>query len=101
MDQFENYETYLNKDLMQDALIKNIELVGEYVYRMTNDIKNSFPEISWGKVEKMRYLLIHQYHDVHLKTVWDTALYHIPEFEKELNRVERWIDAQKKTGFSR
>ncbi|MCY3998701.1 MAG: DUF86 domain-containing protein [Flavobacteriaceae bacterium] len=66
---------------------------------MTNDVKNSFPEIPWGKIEKMRHLLVHQYRDVHLKTVWDIALYHIPEFEKELNRVERWIDAQKKTGF--
>ncbi len=52
MDQFENYETYLNKDLMQDTLIKNIELVGEYVYRMTNEVKNSFLEIPWGKIEK-------------------------------------------------
>lgn len=60
--------------------------MGEYVYRMTNDVKNSFPKIPWGKIEKMRHLLVHQYHDVHLKTVWDIAL--SPIFTYLINRSD-------------
>ncbi|MCY4162559.1 MAG: hypothetical protein OXE77_11940 [Flavobacteriaceae bacterium] len=40
-----DYDVLLEDWMTQDALIKNIELIGEYVYKMTDEVKHAFPKI--------------------------------------------------------
>ncbi|MCY4161563.1 MAG: DUF86 domain-containing protein [Flavobacteriaceae bacterium] len=62
---------------------------------MTNEVKHAFPEIPWGKIEKMRHRLVHECHDADLELVWNTATDSVPEFEKSLDAIATFIKAKK------
>lgn len=56
--------------LLQDAAIRNFEIVGEAVKRVSEEIKAAHPEIPWADLAGFRDVLIHQYFRVDLEIVW-------------------------------
>jgi uncharacterized protein with HEPN domain len=56
--------------LLQDAAIRNFEIVGEAVKRVSADLQAAHPEIPWADLAGLRDVLIHQYFRVDLEIVW-------------------------------
>jgi uncharacterized protein with HEPN domain len=56
--------------LIQDAVIRQLEIIGEAVKRVSNTLRNSYPEIPRQDVAGMRDKLNHGYFGVDLETVW-------------------------------
>ena len=59
--------------VIQDALIRELEIVGEAAGRVTSDLARSHPEIPWKEITGLRHKLIHDYFTVDLGIVWKTA----------------------------
>jgi uncharacterized protein with HEPN domain len=59
--------------LLQDGVIRQIEIVGEAVRHISKDIRRTYPEIPWQDVAGMRDKLIHDYFGVDIEKVWLTA----------------------------
>ncbi|MCK5175211.1 MAG: DUF86 domain-containing protein [Planctomycetes bacterium] len=55
----------------QDAVIRNLEIIGEAARNLPDEIKNSASEIQWHKIIALRNLLIHEYFGVNTKILWD------------------------------
>src|SRR5579883_2783867 len=79
----ERIKTYLagvdkarfDSDLMlQDAVIRNLEVIGEAVKLLSDEIKNKRTEIPWQSIARMRDKLIHRYFSVDVDIVWQTAI---------------------------
>lgn len=68
-----NFEAFLKNKMLQFAVIKNLEIIGEASYKLTNDFRNNHPEIEWKKIISMRHILVHGYYDTDEKIVWDTT----------------------------
>jgi len=61
----------LNSDGMcYYAVVKNIEIIGEAAYMLTNEFKDEHPEIPWRYIVKMRHVLVHGYYQINPKEVW-------------------------------
>jgi uncharacterized protein with HEPN domain len=63
-------EAFLGEWLLQDAAIRNFEIVGEAVKRVSQELQAEHPEIPWADLAGFRDVIIHQYFRVDLEIVW-------------------------------
>ena len=80
-------EAFKKNDLVQDGVIRQIEIIGEAVKRLSNDIKSQSPDVPWQDIAGMRDKLIHDYFGVDIDTVWLTVQKDIPFFKREIKRI--------------
>ena len=72
IDKIQNYtdkinkDEFLNKPIIQDAVIRNLEIIGEATKHLTQEFRSKYPEIEWKKIAGMRDKLIHDYIGVDL-----------------------------------
>ena len=87
------YENFVGDDKSVFATVRAIEVIGEAVKNIPEDVKKEYPEIPWRDMAGMRDKLVHEYFGVDLKRVWKTVKEEIPPlkplFEKMLNDLER------------
>ena len=55
----------------QDAVIKNLEVIGEAARNLPEDIGAAAPEIDWRKITGLRNILIHEYFGISIPIIWD------------------------------
>lgn len=65
------YQNFLENELIQDAMIRNLEIIGEAVKNIPDNIKLNFSEIEWKKISGLRDILIHAYFGIDLELLWD------------------------------
>lgn len=70
----------------QDAVIRNLEIIGEATKNISEDLRVNYPAIPWRGMAGLRDRLIHHYFGVNLDIVWNIAI-------NELNDVALLIDA--------
>jgi uncharacterized protein with HEPN domain len=63
-------DAFLADWLLHDAAIRNFEIVGEAVKRVSTELQAAHPEIPWADLAGFRDVLIHQYFRVDLEIVW-------------------------------
>ena len=59
--------------MTQDAVVRQLEIIGEATKRISKDLRNLNPHVPWPDMAGMRDILIHDYIDVDLDIVWKTA----------------------------
>lgn len=68
------------------AVMKNVEIIGEAAFMLTNDFKKTHSETPWVVVQGMRHVLVHDYANVMAETLYDTAINNIPELKQQVER---------------
>lgn len=71
--------------LIQDAVVRNIEIIGEASKRISQEFKQKHAEIPWKDITGMRDNLIHDYINVDCDEVWKTVTQDIPDLKKKLS----------------
>jgi len=96
LDVFQGFNTYaenINEDdfirdsLIQDAVIRNLEVIGEAVKKLDNDFRSEHSQIPWKNIAGMRDKLIHDYIGVDILAVWGVIKEVIPNFEKQIKEI--------------
>ncbi|AOT70559.1 HepT-like ribonuclease domain-containing protein [Geosporobacter ferrireducens] len=64
-------EDLIRNELVQDAVIRNLEVIGEAVKKIPDDIRINYKDIPWKKIAGLRDILIHEYFGVNMNIVWD------------------------------
>jgi len=75
-------------EMVQDAVIRNIEIIGEVSKRVSADFKTTYFDIPWREMAGMRDKLIHDYLGVDLDVVWKTIKTDIPLLAVLLKKIE-------------
>ena len=73
-----SFERFEEDILVYYAVMKNVEIVGEAAYMLTNDFKAVHPETPWKVIQGMRHYLVHGYANVDKHELYSTALNDIP-----------------------
>ena len=82
-----SYESFMDTRMIQDAVIREIEIIGEATKKISTDITNKYFEIPWKKMARMRDKLIHHYMGVDLDAVWDTVKKDIPILKDKIKNL--------------
>lgn len=82
-----NYEDFRVNYEKQDAVIRNIEIIGEAVKNISKELKETHRNIPWKKIARMRDRLIHSYFGVDLEIVWIVAKGEIPVLKEEIVKI--------------
>ena len=79
-------EAFIAAEELQDAVIRNIEVIGEAAKRVSPELRAQLNNLDWKRICGMRDVLIHDYIGVDLEQVWAVAVSHIPELRSTLER---------------
>lgn len=80
-------DAFLVDTKTQDAVIRNLEIIGEAVKNLSEAHKELHPDVPWKRVAGMRDLLIHHYFGVKLETVWAVVEDELPDFGTAIVRM--------------
>jgi uncharacterized protein with HEPN domain len=79
-------ETFLRERLIQDAVVRNFEIIGEAAGRISPVLRED-STVPWAKVIAFRNRLIHGYWSIDLHLVWDVIEHEIPTLKATVNRL--------------
>lgn len=78
------YIDFVDNDMLIDALIRKLEIIGEATNNLSDKFKRDNPEISFADIIAMRNFLIHEYFGVNKKVVWESCTKDIPKLKKQI-----------------
>jgi uncharacterized protein with HEPN domain len=79
-------EAFAVSEELQDAVIRNIEVIGEAAKHVSPGARGRLATLDWKAICGMRDVLIHDYIGVDLDEVWNVASFRIPELQAALEQ---------------
>lgn len=68
-----DFEAFVADEKTQDAVIRNLEIIGEAARTLPDEVRQQASGIEWRKIAALRNLLIHEYFGVSMQVVWDVV----------------------------
>ncbi len=65
-------DQFLQDKKTRDAVVRNLEIIGEAVNKLPQDIQDKYPQASWREIVSMRNKMIHEYFGIDFEIVWQT-----------------------------
>ena len=81
------YRKFLEDRKTQDAIVRNLEVIGEASKNITAPFKAKYPDVPWKKVAGLRDKLIHFYFGIDYKIVWSIAKKELPKLRKQIKEI--------------
>lgn len=76
-----------NDRMLVLSVIKEIEIIGEAANKISNELKEQFPDIPWSEIINMRNRLIHTYFDIDTEIVWSSVTQDLPQLLSMLKKI--------------
>ena len=80
-------EDFAKNTLIQDAVIRNFEIIGEATKKISPDFKKVNFEVPWKEMAGMRDKLIHDYIGIDIQVIWDTIQQDLPTLQKIIKAI--------------
>ena len=85
----EGRDAFMGNMMMQDAVVRNLEIIGEATKGLSPNFRARYPDIPWPSMAGMRDVLIHGYMGVDLEIVWDVVVNRIGPILADIERLLR------------
>ena len=73
--------------LVQSHVLRHIQIIGEAAWRISDAIKDNWPQVPWKKIAGMRHVLVHNYFEVNWTRVYETARDHVPALKSMIEAI--------------
>lgn len=88
IDKIKKDNFYAN-ELVQDGVIRKLEIIGEAVKQIPKNIKEQYPKMPWKKIAGMRNRLSHEYFGIILERVWNVTKKDLPKLKKTILKIKK------------
>ena len=78
---------FLTDTMLQDAVIRNFEIIGEAAKRVPEAYRRAHPQVPWRLMAGFRDVLIHAYEGIELKRVWRIVRHDLPEMRAAIEKI--------------
>ncbi len=82
-----SYEDFIQEHMVVDAVIRNLEVIGEAAKKVPQHVKKNYDYIQWRKVAGFRDILIHEYFRIDYEILWDIVKNKIPQLRSDVKRI--------------
>jgi len=86
MEEVDTFTDFENNDEKVDAVILNLEQIGETAKKLSNATKQNYPNIHWPSIIGLRNMISHEYEGIRLNIIYDIATVNIPELLSKLDK---------------
>ena len=86
------FEGFASDEMLFDAVLFNLEVIGEAVKKLPEEAKAAAPEADWSGPARMRDLIAHHYFAVDPQIVWEAATQHVPRMLAHAKQLRERFD---------
>jgi uncharacterized protein with HEPN domain len=80
-------QKFKSDELTIDAVVRNIEIIGEATTCLDRGLKAKYPKVDWRFATAIRNRLIHGYFDIDAEIIWDTTQNDLPKLKTEIQHI--------------
>ena len=80
-------EQFEQTNLIQDGVIRELEIIGEASRNLSNDLCQSHPETPWKQIIGLRNRVIHAYFEIDLLAVWEIVIEDLPTLKEQVEQI--------------
>ena len=84
-----DFEDFIKNELVVDAVIRNLEIMGEAVKNIPEDVRSKHREVPWKKIAGFRNVVIHSYFGVDLRIVWTVVKQYLKELKPKIESISK------------
>ncbi|WP_238569903.1 DUF86 domain-containing protein [Thermus thermophilus] len=81
------FERFAQDDRTVDAVVRNLEVIGEAARQIPSEVRERYPEVPWRRVIGLRNVVVHEYFAVDVEIVWTVVRQSLPELKEALRRM--------------
>lgn len=81
------FEDFIDNSWDQDALARNLEIIGEAANNMDQSFRNEIPDVPWRQIIDFRNIVVHDYADLDSQIVWEIATNNLPKLKEQLQAL--------------
>lgn len=82
-----DFKTFSNDLKTSDAVLRNLQVLGEAAKSISSNIHDKHSEIEWSKIIRSRHIVVHEYFGVDFEIVWRIVKVHIPPLKEQLKSL--------------
>lgn len=82
------FDSFIDDDRTFDAVIRNLQLIGEAVKNLPDDLCDRYSEIEWRKIAGLRNILVHAYCTIEDEIIWDVVQAKIPALRATIAKIQ-------------
>lgn len=80
-------QKFLDSTLIQDAVLRNLQVLAESTQRLSDAAKESAGEVDWFKIAGFRNVLVHDYLGIDIEQVWNILEKDLPELKRHIEKL--------------
>ena len=80
-------EGFMASSLVQDAVVRNLQIMAESTQRLSDHLKETQPKIDWHKIAGFRNILVHDYLGVDIESIWNIIEREIPALKEAVHEM--------------
>jgi uncharacterized protein with HEPN domain len=81
------YRAFMETPMIQDAVIRNFEVMGEATKRLSPEVREAFPQVPWQQIAGFRDVLIHDYLKINVGRVWGVVEENLPALKVAIGEI--------------
>ncbi len=82
-----NSDSFYASRLVQDAVVRNLQMLAESTQRLSKPVKETEENIPWRAISGFRNVLVHGYLEIDLDAVWSVVEHELPELSRAIERM--------------
>ena len=82
-------EAFMHSTLIQDAVLRNLQTIGQSVGRLSTVLREAYPKTNWRSIIGLRNVLVHDYLGISLERIWDIIEHDVPDLQRTVESILR------------
>lgn len=79
-----DYEKFISDRKTYSATVRELEIIGEAVSKLSDELKEQYPDVLWQQIKPFRNKLVHEYFGIDCKIVWDVVKNELPILNSQI-----------------
>ena len=92
-----NRARFYESNLVEDAVLRNLQVIAESTQRLSDQLKATEPGVSWRAISGFRNVLVHDYFGIDVDAVWSVVEVDLPVLSAAIQRMEEVARAADRT----